>query len=443
LRLWPGHRRLFDYPSVKLACLQGHVPLRPDETVCEGCLADRVTTTFGRDTIEPSLAWLLQPLAVETFLDKIWTATHYHVERHCAGYFDSLLPGPSTVEELLELFRREPSAVRLMKGKDNKRGPDSYRLVDDSLDLVGIRNDFADGYTIVVDGVERYVRPIALLCQSIEVELNFPTQINAYISPPGSQGLVPHYDDHDVLILQVQGSKIWHLYNGADIPPHELRRDNKAVATDGLPLPTDLRLEGGDVLYLPPGRVHAAETTSEPSIHLTVGIHAPTVLMLAIGALYSLSFHDDRLSARLPPRHLDDADVQATLGVLVRDAVRSVEDPSAIAGGLDALADVLVRRGRCPPIGRISNATVIDGQTLVRKYRPLYSRVKAVADGVVLQFASLSISAGPDHEAAMRFISGSTEPFRVRDLPELRAEQQIELARSLIVSGFLVRLSDD
>jgi JmjC domain len=392
-------------------------------------------------TIEPSLAWLLQPLAVQTFLDEIWGAKHHHVKRRCAGYFDSLLQAPSAVEELLELFRREPSAVRLMKGK-NKKGPDTYRLDDGSLDLVRIRDDFADGYTIVLDGVERYVRPIALLCQSIEVELNFPTQVNAYITPPGSQGLVPHYDDHDVLILQIQGSKIWHLYNGANVPPHEMRRDDKTVASDGLPLPTDLRLEVGDLLYLPRGRVHEAETTSEPSIHLTVGIHAPTVLMLAIGALHSLSSHDHRLYAPLPPRYLDDADVRATLGVLVRDAVRTADDPSAIAGGLDALADVLIRRGRCPPIGQISNSTAIDGQTLVRKYQPLYSRVRTVADGVALEFASLSISAAADHEAAMVFISRTHEPFRVRDLPELGEKQQIELARSLIVTGFLVRLSD-
>jgi hypothetical protein len=392
-------------------------------------------------TIEPSLAWLLQPLAVQTFLDEIWGAKHHHVKRRCAGYFDSLLQAPSAVEELLELFRREPSAVRLMKGK-NKKGPDTYRLDDGSLDLVRIRDDFADGYTIVLDGVERYVRPIALLCQSIEVELNFPTQVNAYITPPGSQGLVPHYDDHDVLILQIQGSKIWHLYNGANVPPHEMRRDDKTVASDGLPLPTDLRLEVGDLLYLPRGRVHEAETTSEPSIHLTVGIHAPTVLMLAIGALHSLSSHDHRLNAPLPPRYLDDADVRATLGVLVRDAVRTADDPSAIAGGLDALADVLIRRGRCPPIGQISNSTAIDGQTLVRKYQPLYSRVRTVADGVALEFASLSISAAADHEAAMVFISRTHEPFRVRDLPELGEKQQIELARSLIVTGFLVRLSD-
>jgi ribosomal protein L16 Arg81 hydroxylase len=394
-------------------------------------------------TIEPSLAWLLQPLAVETFLDEIWGATHYHVKRSRAGYFDSLLPAPSAIEELLELFRRESSTVHLMRGTDRKTGSDSYRLVDGSLDLVRIRNDFADGYTIILGGVERFVRAIASLAHSIEAELNFPIQVNAYITAPASQGLAPHYDDHDIFILQIQGSKIWHLYDGPDVPPRELQKEDRAVAIDGLPLLTDVYLEVGDVLYLPPGRVHAAETNSEPSAHLTVGIHPPTVLTLAIAALHSQRFHDDRLNTYLPPRYLDDADVQATLSVLLRDALKAVEDPSAIATALDGFADALVRRGRCPPIGPISNAAGIDGQTLVRKYQPLYSRVKAVADGVSLQFASLSVGAGADHTAAMRFISNSAEPFRVCDLPGLGAQEQIELARSLIVSGFLVPVSDN
>ena len=93
-----------------------------------------------------------------------------------------------------------------------------------------VRNDFADGYTIVLDGVEQYVRAVGTLARSIEVELNFPTQVNTYITPPQSTGLVPHYDDHDVLILQIQGSKTWHLYVGADRPPREIQRDkDKAV----------------------------------------------------------------------------------------------------------------------------------------------------------------------------------------------------------------------
>jgi ribosomal protein L16 Arg81 hydroxylase len=391
---------------------------------------------------EFSLAWLLHPISVETFLAEIWAKTHYHVARHCADYFETVLPGPSLTEDLVAVFCQESSALRLMRETD-KKGADSYRLDDGSLDLVGIRNDFADGYTIVLDGVERHIRAIAALSQSIEVELNFPVQVNAYITPPRSQGLVPHYDDHDVLILQIQGSKTWHIYEGVDVPPREIQREkDKAVGIEDLPSPIDLQLEAGDVLYLPRGKVHEAETNSEPSIHLTVGVHAPTALMLAVGALYAQSFHDDRLNAQLPPRHLDDADQRAALDALMRDTVKTVEDPSALARGLDTLADVLVRRGRCPPVGPILNAVGIDEQTLVRKYQPLYSSVKAEPGGVTLQFASLSVGAGPDHKAAMEFVSRSTEPFRVGDLPELSERQQIELTRSLIVSGFLVRLED-
>ncbi len=391
---------------------------------------------------EFSLAELLAPLSVETFIDEIWDLAHYHVKRGRPGFFDALLPGPSTVDDLLELFGREPSAVRLVKGSD-KRGPENYRLIDGGLDLVAVGNDFADGYTIVLDGVEQYVRSVGRLARSIEVELNFPVQVNAYITPPGQVGLAPHYDDHDVLILQVQGSKTWHLYVGADRPPREIQRDNeKAVPVEGLPAPTDVRLEAGDVLYVPRGRVHAAETDSEQSVHLTVGIHAPTVLMLAIGALYSQSFRDDRLNARLPVRHLDDETLDATVRDLVREAVQTVEDSGAMAGGLGLLADVLVRRGTCPPVGQVASATAIDEQTLVAKYQPLYSRVKVVDDGVTLDFASLSINAGSDHDAAMRFVSSSTGPFRVGDLPGLQAKQQTDLARTLIVSGFLVRLPE-
>ncbi len=158
-----------------------------------------------------SLAWVLEPLTVETFLDEIWANTHHHIQRDRPDYFDALLPGPSIADALLEAFRHEPSAVRMSRGKD-KKGPDTYRLADGSLNLDGVRNDFAAGYTIVLDGVEQYVRSVGTLARALEVELNYPTQVNAYLTPPQSTGLIPHYDDHDVLILQLQGSKTWHLY---------------------------------------------------------------------------------------------------------------------------------------------------------------------------------------------------------------------------------------
>ena len=80
----------------------------------------------------------------------------------------------------------------------------------------------------------------------------------------------------------------------------------------------------------------------------------------------------------------------------MRHVVKSLENPGLVAEGLNALEEVLVRRGRCPPMGQgISNAVGIDGQTPVMKYQPLYSRVTAASGGVALLFAQLSIKASP------------------------------------------------
>ena len=68
--------------------------------------------------------------------------------------------------------------------------------------------------------------------------------------------------------------------------------------------------------------------------------------------------------------------------------------------------------------------------------------VTTTAAGVGLQFAQLLVSARLDHEAAMRFASQQHGPYRVGDLPGLDGAQQVELARSLIASGFLARLTD-
>jgi bifunctional lysine-specific demethylase and histidyl-hydroxylase NO66 len=391
---------------------------------------------------ESSLGWLLAPLTVETFVTEIWGQSHYHVSRSSPEYFDTLFDGSASVDQLLGLFRPDLSLVRLVRQNDTKE-PYHYRRSDGGLDVAGIGRDFADGYTIVLESIHRYVRAIASLLHAIEVELNFATQVNAYFTPPESQGFVPHYDEHDVLIMQLRGSKIWHLYDGIDVAPRAALR-HEPVAADALPSPTDVCLEVGDVLYLPGGRVHAAEATSEVSVHLTVGVLAPTLLLLVTRALNSLSGSDDRVHTQLPPRYLDDPDARATLGVLVRDVVEALDQPNAISAGLGSLADDLVRRGQSPPVGQaITDGIGIDGHVQVVKYQPLFSRVTETADGVALHFAQLVVSAAPDHSEALQFLSKSTEPFRVCDLPGLSEAQQTDLARTLIVNGFLVRLPGD
>lgn len=385
-----------------------------------------------------ALAWLLAPVTVQTFLDELWGAAPHHIARGDTEYFGDLLPASSAAEQLLSSLRATPDTLRLVRGAEH-RDPDGYQLPDGGFDLDRLREAIDDGYTIILNNIETQLRPMATLTHGIEVELNFPTHVNAYITPPESTGFLPHYDHHDVLVLQVQGAKTWHFYGEEPVAAH-LMQQMYEVDPGGLPAPSTFSLATGDTLYLPRGRVHSAATTTELSVHLTVGIHVPTVLTLLTHALHLLSVHDDRVHTRLPARHLDDPQVRAGLDDLVHAAVTAVQSPDALAEALGAMQDFLLRRGRCPVVGQVADTVGLDAGSLVRKQQPLYSRVTTTGQGVGLQFAQLLVSAGADHEAAMRFASASTEPFRVGDLPGLTAAQQTELARSLIISGFLIRL---
>ncbi|MEO6793045.1 MAG: cupin domain-containing protein [Mycobacterium sp.] len=387
------------------------------------------------------LAWLLTPVTVQTFLDELWGAAPHHISRGRTDYFERLLAGPAVAEQLLEALRTEPSAVRLVRGADHLE-PADYTLADGTLNLARVRAELDSGYTIICNNIEKYLRSMSTLTHSIEVELNFPTHVNAYITPPRSTGFLPHYDHHDVLVLQIEGAKTWSFYGDDPVPPHLMQQMHE-VDPAGLSEPTSLHLAAGDTLYLPRGRVHSAETTSAPSVHLTVGIHVPTVLTLLTHTLHMLSLRDDVVHTRLPARHLDHPQVRASLGALIQDGLTAIAEPAAVAEGLGVMQDFLVRRGRCPVVGQVCDTVGIDADTLVRKQQPLYSRVTATADAVGLQFAQLVVSARRDHEAAMRFLSEDTGPFRVGDLPGLTTAQQVELTRSLIMSGFLVRAPVD
>lgn len=390
---------------------------------------------------EPSLAWLLHPLSVDDFLGEKWGSVHHHVSGRGPRYLDGLLEGAVSVDDALALFRPHLSLVSLVR-QNERKDQYLYRLGDGGFDVAAIGQDFADGFTIVLDSVQRYARAIGVLGQSIEAELNFATQVNAYFTPPRSQGFVAHYDDHDALVVQLQGSKIWHLYDGVDVAPHEMWR-HRPVAAAELPDPVDVRLETGDVLYVPRGRVHAAESTSDLSVHLTIGLHAPTLFMLATRMLNALNNVDDRIHAQLPPRFLSDPDVRSGLEDLTREITDCIGQPGVVATALDSLEGDLVKRGQCAPLGAgISDAVVVDGRTRVVKCQPLYARVIAKPGGVALQFAQSEVSADLDHEPALRFLATSTVPFRVDELPLLSQTQRVELARTLIMQGFLVRLPE-
>ena len=126
-----------------------------------------------------SLAWLLEPLSVETFLDEIWGGDHYHIKRGCPGYFNGLLPGPSTVDELLELFRREPSAVAEYAGRALGICEEHHIAQHHPLAIcengwaLGVTGESEKGLAQITEGLDRYsgVAQHLLLALQADVQL--------------------------------------------------------------------------------------------------------------------------------------------------------------------------------------------------------------------------------------------------------------------------------
>ena len=65
---------------------------------------------------------------------------------------------------------------------------------------------FERGATVVLQGLHRYWPPLTRLVAELELALGHPSQANAYLTPPGSQGFAVHCDSHDVFVFQTHGS---------------------------------------------------------------------------------------------------------------------------------------------------------------------------------------------------------------------------------------------
>ena len=144
---------------------------------------------------------------------------------------------------------------------------------------------FADGSTLVLQGLHRVWPPIIALCQQLATELGHPVQANAYVTPPQNQGFSNHYDVHDVFVLQIAGEKLWQIHAPVlesplrDQPWNDRRAAVERRAQEEPLIETVLR--PGDCLYLPRGFLHAAKALGGVTNHLTIGVHSWTRYALA------------------------------------------------------------------------------------------------------------------------------------------------------------------
>ncbi len=335
------------------------------------------------------------------------------------GCFTDLLT-TEDVETLLRSAGRRPS-FRLVRDGQTLPPAASTRpvriggtVVDDAADLARITALAGGGATIVLQGLHHLWPPLQRFCGRLERATSHAVQANAYLSPPGAAALRHHRDTHEVLALQVEGSKTWQI--------------------DGL---GPVTMEAGDVAYLPAGTGHAAAAQERHSLHVTIGVLATTyaaaVQRVVAGACGDLGRPLPLGFAR--PDHEDHlTDAMARALRAAGDHLRAV-DPVEVAS-----AEIRRARARARPPSRgtlraaVDPSALDDGVRLRVAAGPL--RMSHEGDTVVLEGGRrrlrLPASTAPALEVVLD--RGAVD---VADLAGLDAPSRVVLARRLVREGFL------
>ena len=252
--------------------------------------------------------------------------------------------GATAVDELLARRALRTPFLRMAKdgvpldAREFTLGGGVGAAVGDQVSEDKVLAAFADGASIVLQGLHRSWAPVGALARDLAHDLGHPVQVNAYVTPPQNRGFDDHYDVHDVFVVQVEGEKHWRvrapvLERPLRTEPWGDRREEVRAAAGQAPV-VDAVLAPGDCLYLPRGWLHSAEALGGTSIHLTFGVHVWTGRHLAedlLGAVGRALDADPSLRRALDAG-IDPLDPAATAPMRERVA-------AAVLAAVDAVDD--------------------------------------------------------------------------------------------------------
>jgi lysine-specific demethylase/histidyl-hydroxylase NO66 len=337
-------------------------------------------------------------------------------------------------------------------------------------------NHFSNGCSLRMLCPQKFDDNIWKLLSGLEDEFNCMVGCNVYLTPAGSQGFAPHYDDIEAFVLQLEGKKHWRIYSPREdeiLPRYSSA--NFSQDEIGKPL-IEVTLEPGDLLYFPRGFIHQAVTVGDKaSLHLTVSTaqlnsYADLLETCVPQAVASVVEKTIAIRKSLPPDYLEYLGVaasdndddhrrkmfKATLRTMLMQVVEECVD--MVDATADQVAKKFILQRLPPPIPEEDEAkmdpdTPIRPDSMLRVVRKGVARVMVEEGKVVVyhcmdnarvlygaEFAPLEFELD-DGPAIEMLLNAYPDPVRVNDLPHPPnedIEDKIGIAESLFKERLLV-----
>ena len=220
---------------------------------------------------------LLAGLSPRAFLQRYWQKRPLLARAALPGTADFV-----TRDELFRLAAREDVQSRLVTRARSRwqvaHGPFTRR----QLARLPTRN-----WTLLVQGVNHVLPQADALLHRFSF-LPYARLDDVMVSyAPAGGGVGPHFDSYDVFLLQIHGTRLWHVSAQKDLAliegaPLRLLRRFRAEH--------EWRLAPGDMLYLPPRCAHDGIALDD-CLTASIGFRAPAAQELGVGFLEYLADH--------------------------------------------------------------------------------------------------------------------------------------------------------
>ncbi|GLE09294.1 hypothetical protein PINS_up020903 [Pythium insidiosum] len=248
--------------------------------------------------------WLIHPMTREEFYAKYWERRPLVIKRKAPKYYDGWF-SKDEIDRILKEHTLEYGAdLDLTKYVDNTRhtlNPDGAATAKT------VWKHYNDGCSVRLLCPQKFSDPMWKLLSILEGEWNCMVGSNVYLTPAGTQGFAPHYDDIEAFLLQVEGTKHWKVYAPLDEMTTLPRYPSGNFQPDEIGSPIlEVDLEEGDLLLLsarkPPRTKHSLHVTVSTGQQNTIGNYLELLLPQAVASAIS---NNVSLRRSLPLNYLD------------------------------------------------------------------------------------------------------------------------------------------
>jgi hypothetical protein len=199
-------------------------------------------------------------------------------------------------------------------------------------------------------------------------------------------------------------------------------------------------LNQGDLIYIPRGFVHAAESGDGPSLHITLGLTAIFFEDLLHAAITAAVARDNSLRAVMPVGFMRGAQEDVVKRVMT--VLRGAADETFLNSVMEEFRDKMVRSFPLDVSGQLLEffePTPLTGGDIVGPRRGMVYQMHVLDDSVRVNFGSQSIVfpgfLGPSLDFAL-----NTPTYAVRDVAgELDDDEKIVFISRLVLEGLVVR----